>query len=320
MTPTVFLSHASEDKDRFVLDFATRLRNKGINVWLDKWEILPGDSLVNKIFDEGIKNAQAIIVILSQHSIGKPWVREELNAAVVRKINGISKLIPVIIDDCEVPEALRSTVWQRIGNLNEYDSDLDSIVRSVFEHREKPPIGKRPGYADSHVATMPNLTKIDSLILKFACETAIQKEIGFIGDVDGLFEITKSYDVPEGEFYESLEILDSRNYIEGQRVFDKSLRIKFFTITQFGLEEYARAYVENYSQLPTLVGLQIINNNLKTAREIAAHLKQPFIIIEHILELMKMNEMISTVSTSGKEREVHIVIVHAELKRRLKDA
>ena len=71
MSPKVFLSHASEDKDRFVLNFATKLMQKGIDVWLDKWEILPGDSLIDKIFEEGIKNAQAVIVVLSTHSVDK---------------------------------------------------------------------------------------------------------------------------------------------------------------------------------------------------------------------------------------------------------
>jgi len=80
----VFISHASEDKERFVIDFATKLRKIGIDAWLDKWEMLPGDSLVDKIFEEGIKDAEAFIVILSKNSILKPWVREELNAGFVK--------------------------------------------------------------------------------------------------------------------------------------------------------------------------------------------------------------------------------------------
>jgi hypothetical protein len=34
--PKVFLSHASEDKDHFVLDFARQLREKGVDVWVDQ--------------------------------------------------------------------------------------------------------------------------------------------------------------------------------------------------------------------------------------------------------------------------------------------
>lgn len=52
----VFISHASEDKERFVIDFTQKLFESGIDAWLDIWEMLPGDSLVGKIFDEGIKS------------------------------------------------------------------------------------------------------------------------------------------------------------------------------------------------------------------------------------------------------------------------
>src|ERR1700723_844879 len=125
--PKVFISHASEDKDRFVMGFAERLRARGINAWVDRWEILPGDSLVDKIFEEGLKDADAVIVVLSKTSVHKPWVKEELNASMVKKINSHTKIIPVVIDECEVPEALQSTVWQRIPNLHSYDSEFDRI-------------------------------------------------------------------------------------------------------------------------------------------------------------------------------------------------
>lgn len=69
MSPKVFVSHASEDKDRFVLRFAERLRQKGIDAWLDKWEMLPGDSLVDKIFVEGIKEEKANVCGSSMRSI-----------------------------------------------------------------------------------------------------------------------------------------------------------------------------------------------------------------------------------------------------------
>ena len=54
--PKVFLSHASEDKPRFVDNFAQRLRADGVDAWLDTWEILPGDSFVDKIFEEGLNS------------------------------------------------------------------------------------------------------------------------------------------------------------------------------------------------------------------------------------------------------------------------
>ena len=48
MIPKVFISHASEGKARFVTAFATKLRENGVDAWLDRWEMLPGHSIVDK--------------------------------------------------------------------------------------------------------------------------------------------------------------------------------------------------------------------------------------------------------------------------------
>jgi hypothetical protein len=83
--PKVCIGHASEDKERFALDFATKLSSQhDIDAKVDRWEILPGDSLVRKIFDEGIGQAEAVIVVISEDGINKPWVREELDVSTVR--------------------------------------------------------------------------------------------------------------------------------------------------------------------------------------------------------------------------------------------
>ena len=96
-----------------------------MDAWVDEWEIYPGDSLVQKIFEEGLKDAEAVIIVLSEHSVDKPWVREELDASIMKKVEDLITLIPVGIDDCEVPESLRSIVWQKIENLEEYGTEFD---------------------------------------------------------------------------------------------------------------------------------------------------------------------------------------------------
>src|SRR5919107_5727202 len=130
--PKVFVSHAHEDKERFVIDFATKLRSEqGLDAFVDIWDIRPGDSLVQKIFDEGIGQAQAVIVVISEYSINKPWVRKELNVSTVRKIEDGIKLIPVVIGDVEkhqMPTSLRDTRWVRVRNLDEYEAELSEIA------------------------------------------------------------------------------------------------------------------------------------------------------------------------------------------------
>jgi hypothetical protein len=44
----VFLSHSAKDKP-IVRDLAQRLKADGLRVWLDDWEIQPGDSIPVRI-------------------------------------------------------------------------------------------------------------------------------------------------------------------------------------------------------------------------------------------------------------------------------
>jgi hypothetical protein len=318
MNPKVFISHASEDKERFVLRFAERLRAKGIDAWIDKWEMLPGDSLVDKIFEEGIKNAQAVIVVLSSYSLNKKWVREELNAAVVKKINEGSKLIPVIIDDCEIPESLKSTLWVRIGDLENYDGEFERIVMSIYEESAKPPLGEAPIYAKTILDIVPGLERVDSIVLKLSCEFAIEIKHDFVGDVQTLLQQAKLQDISEEQFYESLEILDARNYIDGRKVFDGTDRIHHFTLTRYGLEQYAKVYVKDYDKLVHSVGLQIINQNEKDSVRISARLQIPLLLVNHIISSFADIGCVKTVESHVGDFNIQVYETSPELKRRLR--
>ncbi len=58
--PSVFLSHSSRDKIA-VKRLATDLDARGVNVWLDEWEIKVGESIPMRIA-EGVENADYIAV------------------------------------------------------------------------------------------------------------------------------------------------------------------------------------------------------------------------------------------------------------------
>jgi hypothetical protein len=79
----VFLSHASEDKALVVEPLAIALKGEGKRVWFDKWCLLPGDSLYDRI-GKGLKKSRFGIVILSPAYLDKEWswCQEELKALV----------------------------------------------------------------------------------------------------------------------------------------------------------------------------------------------------------------------------------------------
>ena len=277
--PKVFLSHASEDK-KFVLDLASRLRQRGIDVWLDRWEILPGDSFVDKIFDEGIAQAKAVIVIISRHSVNKPWVREELNVAVVRKINKVSKLIPVVIDDSKVPTVLQATLWERIGDLNKYDDSLDRIVLSIFGQTDKPAIGEQPAYARKEIVTIGDLTRVDSLVLQTACELVLEdgNDLQFFGT--DVIKRAGKLGVSEEAAGESLVILAKRGYAK------REIADNYF-VTPSGFEAYLKAHRPNYESLLRKFASNAVNEDMYADEAFAASLKVPRVLLEHIVEVFE---------------------------------
>jgi len=318
MNPKVFVSHASEDKDRFVMNFAARLRAKGIDAWVDRWEMLPGDSLIEKIFEDGIKNAQAVVVVLSNNSVNKPWVREELNAAFVKRINSGSKLIPIVIDDCAVPEALQSTLWERIKDLTNYDAEFDRIVSAIFGDSLKPALGKGPAYAETILDGVPGLDVVDSIVLKLSCEYADELKHHFVGDVDEVLARAKLLDISEDQFFESLEILNSRYYIKGGKVHDGTDRVRHFAITDFGLEQYARTYIENYRQLVRTVGLELLNSDERDSTSIARKLQVSLLLVNHIVSSFKGRGWIKVVESNAGDFNYHVFQISPELKRALR--
>lgn len=312
MAPKVFVSHASEDKDRFVLDFAIALRQHGVDAWLDKWEMLPGDSLVDKIFEEGIKGASAVIIVLSKFSVEKPWVREELNAAFVKRINTGSKLIPVVIDDCEVPEALSSTLWQRVDNLKSYEASLSRIVAAIFGSTDKPPIGQPPQYSKSFVASIGGLNNMDSLVLKLACEEALKNGNNFINP-GKVYLADGAPVVPESELKDSLEILNQQGYVKLSRTIGAGLH--HFQVTTYGFERFAHTCIQGYEQTVTEVVSAIVNKQILTNIDLAREIAKPRMLIDHILDVLESNHHIAQAKCIGGLQQ--ILTVSPTLKRAL---
>lgn len=301
MNPKVFVSHASEDKDRFVVDFATKLREVGIDAWLDRWEMLPGDSLVEKIFEEGLKEASAVIVVLSEYSVNKTWVKEELNTSVVNRINKGSKIIPVVIDNCEVPECLKATVWEQIPDIQSYKSSFERIVNSIFGQNDKPALGTQPTYVQEAISEIQGLTKTDNLVLKLSCDHELLNN-NVIIDPASLFGPKGIHEIPKGELLDTLEVLDQGGYITLSRHLGPGPYR--YRITLFGMNEYANAYIADYQNIVSSVGFAIVNSGLTDNKTISKELSQPLRLVSHILELLENKNYLKLAKSIGGPMQV----------------
>jgi len=101
----VFISRSSQDKDfveRLVEDLATR----SIPVWYDKLDLRVGDSVPGSI-NTGLADAKHFLIVLSPAALDSAWVREELNAGLMKQVSlGGTFVVPVLYKDCPIPPLL----------------------------------------------------------------------------------------------------------------------------------------------------------------------------------------------------------------------
>lgn len=156
-----FLSYSHEDKD-FAQIIAHKLIESGIEVWWDKWEISGGDSLIQKIFAEGLSKADIFLIILSNESVNSNWVKQELDYAIIKKIEGVTRIIPLIKEKCDIPPPLRSLLWVDLST--DFDAGIRKIVKSIFDVSDKPPLGEVPEYVTELKQSVGGLSKIASTV------------------------------------------------------------------------------------------------------------------------------------------------------------
>lgn len=315
MHPKVFVSHASEDKERFVTEFATKLRAKGVDAWLDKWEMLPGDSLVDKIFEEGIKEADTVIIVLSSYSIRKHWVREELNASIVNKINKGTKIIPVVLDECKVPESLIATLWEPIADLNSYETSFKRILASISGATDKPAIGDAPAHTSSVYHEISGLTKADNLVLKESCDYITRNNATRIKS-ENVFDDNDNIGFSRSEIKDCIEVLENHGYLNvvKQGGIGDSYRCRY-KVTPFGFDNYARAYIDDYSTIMDRIVSAIVNEDINNNNDLVSKVGESLIIVNHILDVLELNDHIKLIKTASDM--VLITHIAASLRRSL---
>lgn len=90
----LFISHASEDKDDFVRPLSTLLRQYGVDVWYDEFELRIGRSISRSI-DKGISNSNFGLLVLSRSFFAKNWTEYELKSLNSYEIEKGDILLPI---------------------------------------------------------------------------------------------------------------------------------------------------------------------------------------------------------------------------------
>lgn len=136
----VFLSYTSDDTE-VARRIAEALVAAGIDTWWSEWSIAPGDSLRQKI-DEGLADCTHFLVLLTPQSIDRPWVKLEMDAALVQKLNNQCKFLPVRHDlpVSALPLSLKGLLSPTVTT----DEEIKQLIHDIYGVSRRPRLGPPP--------------------------------------------------------------------------------------------------------------------------------------------------------------------------------
>jgi tetratricopeptide (TPR) repeat protein len=145
----VFLSHNSKDKPT-VREIGEALRDRGLRVWLDEWELVPGRPWQEAI-EEILATVLSSAVLVSKDGLG-PWEIPEMRVCLSQMVKRRLPVIPVLLPGCpqapELPLFLSEFTWV---DLREgiTDDRLDRLEwgitgnKPIREKKKLPPHGPK---------------------------------------------------------------------------------------------------------------------------------------------------------------------------------
>lgn len=109
-----------------------QLRNSGFAPWLDEVDLLPGEDW-ELVISRSVQESDVVLVCLSKNSITKTgFVQKEIKFALDvadQQPENTIYLIPVKLEECEVPQRLSRWQWVDLFKENGYENLVRGLTR-----------------------------------------------------------------------------------------------------------------------------------------------------------------------------------------------
>lgn len=120
----VFLSYARGDEN-VARELAAGLRDAELSGWMDQSDIATGDAIADKL-KESLRQASAIVLLVSERSLKSQWVQFELGAAFAMG----KSIIPILIDEAGIEISLPDWL-QGIAYLDARGRPIKDVAKEV---------------------------------------------------------------------------------------------------------------------------------------------------------------------------------------------
>ena len=124
----VFVSHRDADSVE-AERLARELRAHGHRVWLDRWEIQVGDSIVEKI-NQGLADSSYLALCYSSSDVLAPWISREWMSFLARQLSGKGvTLLPVRLTGGDPPAILFDIRYADL--VRDWNSGLTDLLNAI---------------------------------------------------------------------------------------------------------------------------------------------------------------------------------------------
>lgn len=192
--PRVFISysHDNESHKRWVNKLATVLRQNGVDVLLDQWELRLGDNLV-RFMEQSVSGSDRVLVISTDNYVSKAngnkggvgYEKMIVSSELLKDLN-TNKFIPVVRkadSNNKLPICLSGRLFIDMSNDSEFEFKIEELLREI--HNEpiltKPQMGSSP-FKDGHEKVPRVLTS--------------KRTEDFINNLNSIYRIRKDPQAP----------------------------------------------------------------------------------------------------------------------------
>ncbi len=129
----IFLSYTHRDTETLTSQIGHILDRRGLKVFLDDIEILPGDVIMEHITD-AVHDCRYFVAIISPAYSESGWCKHEMLHMLVNEANRNQVgILPFRIDDAEVPRLLATRKYGRYANDLESAEQIAKTILRIVE-------------------------------------------------------------------------------------------------------------------------------------------------------------------------------------------
>lgn len=154
--PKVFISysHDTSEHKKWVLEFATTIRDRGVDAILDQWHLRPGDDLPH-FMETQLAQVDYVLMICTEKYVEKAnkgtggvgYEKMIMTASLLSRIDS-NKVIPIIRQhgSKNLPTFMATKLYINFSNDEDIEYNFDELMRALLDAPlfELPPIGSNP--------------------------------------------------------------------------------------------------------------------------------------------------------------------------------